>query len=318
VIFINFQYDFGLIQCYPLSSVLEQKVSCQFYQSVLGPNVKLEMASVPAKLKSLGHYMKIANQYAERDPAVYYWCLLYIVQKGMQIDKSSPDCKQFLLQNMSHLEQIKDKNKTNEAITNEVVASAHVEEVALKLFALANAEDRAGRFNKDVVKLFYTAGYLLDILSIFGEMDTQILQQQKYAKWKAAYIHNCLKNGETPVAGPVGGDEGFGDEFGGFETNPAPIGFVSDTATFSTPAPQPPSAPSNIPAAPSPVPNSVPTVAAIASPSSGIGENGLQTADFIKAQKLCKYAISALEYEDSPTAIENLKQALAVLQMDRK
>lgn len=25
----------------------------------------------------------------------------------------------------------------------------------------------------------------------------------KYAKWKAAYIHRCLKNGETPIAGPL-------------------------------------------------------------------------------------------------------------------
>ena len=35
----------------------------------------------------------------------------------------------------------------------------------------------------------------------------QLEKNRKYAKWKAAYIHNCLKNGETPVAGPIGGDE---------------------------------------------------------------------------------------------------------------
>ncbi len=26
-----------------------------------------------------------------------------------------------------------------------------------------------------------------------------------YAKWKAAYIHNCLKNGEAPIPGPIEG-----------------------------------------------------------------------------------------------------------------
>jgi vacuolar protein sorting-associated protein VTA1 len=31
----------------------------------------------------------------------------------------------------------------------------------------------------------------------------QIEKNRKYAKWKAAYIHNCLKNGETPHAGPM-------------------------------------------------------------------------------------------------------------------
>jgi len=31
----------------------------------------------------------------------------------------------------------------------------------------------------------------------------QIESNRKYAKWKAAYIHNCLKNGETPISGPL-------------------------------------------------------------------------------------------------------------------
>jgi hypothetical protein len=37
----------------------------------------------------------------------------------------------------------------------------------------------------------------------------QIEKNRKYAKWKAAYIHNCLKNGETPVSGPLA-DEDMG------------------------------------------------------------------------------------------------------------
>lgn len=45
---------------------------------------------------------------------------------------------------------------------------------------------------------------------------------QKYAKWKAAYIHKCLKNGETPVAGPVGGeDEDAIDQEGGATPYPS-------------------------------------------------------------------------------------------------
>ena len=33
------------------------------------------------------------------------------------------------------------------------------------------------------------------------------MKHRKYARWKATYIHNCLKNGETPQAGPVGIEE---------------------------------------------------------------------------------------------------------------
>ena len=37
----------------------------------------------------------------------------------------------------------------------------------------------------------------------------QIEKNRKYAKWKAAYIHKCLKNGETPLPGPLA-EEGEG------------------------------------------------------------------------------------------------------------
>ena len=44
---------------------------------------------------------------------------------------------------------------------------------------------------------------------------------QKYAKWKAAYIHKCLKSGETPIPGPAGGeDESFNEQEGGATANP--------------------------------------------------------------------------------------------------
>jgi len=61
------------------------------------------------------------------------------------------------------------------------------------------------------VKSFYTAGMLFDVLTIFGELSEELVQNRKYAKWKAAYIHNCLKNGETPVPGPLE-EEGEGDD----------------------------------------------------------------------------------------------------------
>ncbi|CAI9729406.1 Hypothetical predicted protein [Octopus vulgaris] len=39
----------------------------------------------------------------------------------------------------------------------------------------------------------------------------------------------------------------------------------------------------------------------------------LTTQDYQKAMKLCKFASSALQYEDSKTAIENLQKALTLL-----
>lgn len=52
----------------------------------------------------------------------------------------------------------------------------------------------------------------MDVLNVFGDVSEEIVNTQKYAKWKATYIHNCIKNGETPVPGPPaaeGGQIGF-------------------------------------------------------------------------------------------------------------
>lgn len=56
-------------------------------------------------------------------------------------------------------------------------------------------------FYRNTVKAFYTAGMIYDVLTTFGDLTDEAAQNCKYAKWKAAYIHNCLKNGETPVPG---------------------------------------------------------------------------------------------------------------------
>lgn len=39
----------------------------------------------------------------------------------------------------------------------------------------------------------------------------------------------------------------------------------------------------------------------------------LSPSDMNKAQKYCKWAVSALDYEDSKTAIDNLQKALSLL-----
>lgn len=108
--------------------------------------------------------------------------------------------------------EVKKQLRGEEAINNELVAQAHIEQYALQLFAKADNDDRAGVFNKstpsssspsllasswvrrNVVKTFYTSGHLMDILTTFGEVDERMAENRKYAKWKAAYIHNCLRN----------------------------------------------------------------------------------------------------------------------------
>merc|ERR1719244_1883453 len=200
----------------------------------------------------------------------------------------------------------------------------------MKLFLWADKEDREARFNKNVVKAFYRAGMLFDVLTTFGEVSPEVAHYRKYAKVKAAYIHNCLKNGETPISGPIGGEEGE-EEGGALPSVPrddegAP---AQDPGAPSHPPPaayppagynQPPAVvypagynqplaagyPASQPAAPQAVPFNNLSL----QPPQGAGAMKLSLEQIGRAQKLCKYAISALDYEDVTEAVNNLNKAL--------
>ena len=157
-------------------------------------------------------------------------------------------------------------------------------------------------------------------------------------------IDKCLKNGITPTPGPPGGDSsefgnlgmgsgppggmGFGSGKesgppGGMGSGPPPGGVwmgypsgdlnqpsnsdfnpsgynPSNNQDHSQPVPKPRSLPSSEP--PLPV-----------SSSSGLTPKQLE-----RVTKLCKFAISSLDYEDKDGAIENLTKALNLLKTGKE
>lgn len=74
-----------------------------------------------------------------------------------------------------------------------------------------------------MVKAYYTAGVIYDALLTFGELSEEATDKRKYAKYKAAYIHTCLKNGETPIPGPP-------TEGGGADSDDNNIGVDASTS----------------------------------------------------------------------------------------
>jgi len=111
----------------------------------------------------------------------------------------------FLLGIMDKLEQAKANliAQQNEAVGNEIVASSHIESKALQLFLFADREDRAGNFDVKVIKTFYTASLLFELLTLFDALSEENAYQKKYAQWKATYLERCRRSGEQPVAGPA-------------------------------------------------------------------------------------------------------------------
>jgi len=261
----------------------------------------LSLPPCPPSLRPIQHYLKIATEHDSRDPVVSYWSRLTALQTGLGLDKSSKEALAVLLPLMEWLEKEKADRKDNEAVTNEVVASAHIENYAMKLFLVADKADREGNFGKNVVKCFYSAGILFDVMQTFGELTPEVSHYRKYAKMKAAYIHNCLKNGETPIAGPLvdGGDDEHEEEQPVEQPyQQPPGGFVQ---------PPPPEVPPSVSVSAPPSDQFSGLEVSDQQPSSGCS---LSYDQITRAQKLCKFAISSLDYQDTATAIENLTKAL--------
>uniref|UniRef100_A0A8C7RAN6 Vacuolar protein sorting-associated protein VTA1 homolog n=1 Tax=Oncorhynchus mykiss TaxID=8022 RepID=A0A8C7RAN6_ONCMY len=281
--------------------------------------------ALPPQLKAIQHYLRTAQEHEKRDPVVAYYCRLYAMQTGMKLDSKTPECRKFLVKLMDQLETMKMELTDSDSITHEVVGNAHIENYALKMFLYADNEDRSGRFHKNMIKSFYTSSLLLDVLSVFGELSEENIQHRKYARWKATYIHNCLKSGETPQAGPAGYEEETYDEEYGAEGGRGPSSQSAQPQSpphfqpgFGDPnqgsgsmggPPYPPTNYNNIN-----IPHGAHcpanTPAELPPPT---GDVRLTPEDYTRAQKYCKYAGSALQYEDVGTAVQNLQKALKLL-----
>ncbi|KAK1119377.1 hypothetical protein K0M31_013210 [Melipona bicolor] len=269
-----------------------------------------DLPEIPLPLKSIQHYLKIASNHDQRDPVVSYWCRLYALQTGLKLSTKTPKETNFLMKLMDWLETTKKELHDNEAITNDIAAQAHLENWALKLFLFADKNDRAGNFGKNVVQSFFTAGLLYDVLTVFGELNEEATQNRKYAKWKAAYIHNCIKNNETPIPGPMQ----EGNENADLNKNMEEEEKREDTLNADE---------LDVTSNPSDTVHGTTVKKNIDEWSSDNKDSNtipktesgveLSVEEIGKAQKFIKWAGSALNYDDVPTAILNLQKALHLL-----
>ncbi|XP_060836576.1 vacuolar protein sorting-associated protein VTA1 homolog [Rhopalosiphum padi] len=277
-----------------------------------------QIPECPESLKKIQHHLKIALEHDSKDPVISYWCRLYALQTALTLDKSSKDAKQFLVSLMDWLEKQKNNLKDNDMITIETAAQAHIENYAVKLFNFADGMDRQANYNKNIVKLFFTAGLLMDVLSVFGDVSEEITNTQKYAKWKATYIHNCMKNGETPTPGPPlteSGQIGFNIPNQSEDIQQPTNNFVPVTPTTHTYEDYPASTPNEYQKIPNMSTISPTEIQPIVSEKPALLRDGIQLSpsQITKAQKYCKFAASALTYDDVSESIANLQKALKLL-----
>lgn len=305
-------------------------------------------ASPPPQLKAIQAYIKAASDIDRVDPVVSYWIRLYSTETALKIDKDSPEAKKFLISIMTWLEQFKTLHQDDDRVTNQTVGQAHFDNFVMNIFNKADTTDREGAANKTTVTMFYMATILFDAMAVFGPLTEENLKRAKYAKFKAAYIQKCLKSGQVPKPGPIENvdleptDVQQSEQQSELPSQPQPP--ILPTTPPSASPPKHYDSPRQPPASPAASNNhsnsnslvlpETPDREQSQSPSNNSSNQGgssisktkfqaingqpLSVQDLVQGQKYCKFATSALQYDDVETAVANLEKALKLLKTGEK
>ncbi|KRZ09286.1 Vacuolar protein sorting-associated protein VTA1 -like protein [Trichinella zimbabwensis] len=160
------------------------------------------MGRLPEAFKSLKPFLKIAEDNAKCNVAVEYWCLRYVYGEALTIDTTSPECKSFICFLLSYLSKLERDNKKENCFCNEDAAQKYLKRVALRFFQKADRLDRSRRFTIDVAKYYITAANLINVLSVFGDLDNSLIEARKYGRWRGAYLFNMFNDLEYPLPAP--------------------------------------------------------------------------------------------------------------------
>ncbi|GBB88892.1 hypothetical protein RclHR1_01550026 [Rhizophagus clarus] len=164
------------------------------------------LPSLPEELKFINPFLQRAQETRKKEPVISYYCNFLSAKLALDKGTKSHESKLFLAKLLDILEQEKKELADNEAITNEMAGEAYIENFSLKVFTIADNEDRAGKATRNTAKTFLAASLYMELLRLFGNMSKEFEDKIKYAKWKAIEITKALKEGRTPVPGPPGGE----------------------------------------------------------------------------------------------------------------
>lgn len=248
---------------------------------------------IPQELRvKLMQHFGIAKEY-EKTPetiSITYYCMMYVANEALKLQKE----KQFVSNVLDYLEATKKNNPQDDIIKSLATGQQTIEELISMLVLETNEMDNEDEKSADQLRLLmrkhYTVGGLTDVLSVFGPVKDDFVTLGKIAKSRAVAIFRDLKAG---------------------------AGSNASGASAAPPRPHENNAPAMPPARPAS--SAMPQPQAPSSHASSVypdHSSGRATAPFdviSQAQKLCRYANSALEHEDIGTAVKNCEEVLRLL-----
>ncbi|PVZ96706.1 hypothetical protein BB558_007372 [Smittium angustum] len=153
------------------------------------------MESLPSELKSIAPYIQRSTETEKVDPIVSYYCLYHSVKTGLQIGGNSVESQTYISGLLDKLEQTKSELNENQLLVSSDVDHNHLKNFSLKIFVKADNEDRAGTANIMTARNYVISTQFMEVLSVFKELDNDIVQKIKYAKWRASEIIKANREG---------------------------------------------------------------------------------------------------------------------------
>ncbi|KAH6695477.1 Vta1 like-domain-containing protein [Plectosphaerella plurivora] len=160
------------------------------------------MADIPAKLRQadITRFLNRGNQLRQFKPAITYWCEYWAVRQILmkQLHNADDECLAFTTNLMDQLEKTKTEHADEEAITDEAVGQALVEQFAQQTFDRAERTMTANKVTRQTADTLDAASTFFQLLNAWGPLDAETQKKVKYAKWNAARILRAIKDGEDP------------------------------------------------------------------------------------------------------------------------
>eukprot|EP00730_Choanoeca_flexa_P017064 TRINITY_DN8169_c0_g1_i1.p1 TRINITY_DN8169_c0_g1~~TRINITY_DN8169_c0_g1_i1.p1 ORF type:complete len:380 (+),score=91.90 TRINITY_DN8169_c0_g1_i1:178-1317(+) len=200
-----------------------------------------ELPALPAAMKGLTRYLKVADVFETRTPAVAYYCYFFVLSEAITNHSQDASCREYLTALMTYVEQMKNSLPDDETIRSQEKGKQLVRTVATAMFEKANQQDMAGQATKTTADMYYKCASLFEIMAQFPNGAEEVAEPRKYAKSKAAHIIKCIKQGVQPTPGPI-------DAQGNPRTDVPP----PSTSTLTGPPMDEPTVPMSSPAFPQP------------------------------------------------------------------
>ncbi|UPX11349.1 uncharacterized protein EKO05_0001955 [Ascochyta rabiei] len=160
--------------------------------------------AIPAKLKplQLAPFAKRAAQLERFRPIVTYWLRFHTVQKiiGAGLHSADAACTAYTTDLMERLEQTKADMPGEDALLDDVAASAYCEQFALQTFARGERDMAENSVTPTTADTLLAASTFLDMLTIWKKDDVELASKTKYAKYHALRILKAIKAGQDPNA----------------------------------------------------------------------------------------------------------------------